>query len=108
MAYHGSARIHQAEDTAAVYVNASAWQQHGRWVWLGNFASAPSAPLLHPGQATLEVPGDQPAPITITSTDISYPDPLEYDGEFTGHGEPPTNIRRRARLPLLTRLSAQQ
>src|SRR5256885_7485586 len=101
MTYHGWAVIRQADASAQVYVNVSAWTEHSGWVWRGNFESAPSAPLLQPGRAVLEVGGDQPTPITITSPEITSHNPVVYDGDFTGHGEPPPIIQHQdsSRLP---------
>lgn len=101
MTYHGWAVIRQADVSAQVYVNASAWAESSGWQWSGNFESAPSAPLLQPGQAVLEVGGDQPAPITINSLEITSHHPVVYDGDFTGHGNPPPIIKHQgsSRLP---------
>ena len=93
MTYHGWAVIRQADVTARVYLNVSAWTESSGWKWSGNFESAPSAPLLQPGHAVLEVGGDQPAPITITSPEITSYNPVVCDGDFTGHGEPPSIIQ---------------
>ena len=101
MTYHGWAVIRQADVSAQVYVNVSAWTESSGRQWSGNFESAPSAPLLQPGQAVLEVGGDQPAPITITSPEITSHNPVIYDGDFTGHGEPPSIIQHQgsSRIP---------
>jgi hypothetical protein len=102
MSYHDWAVIRQADVAAQVYVNASAWAESSGWQWSGNFESAPSAPLLQSGEAVLEVGGGQPAPITITSSEITSHKPVVYDGDFTGHGEPPSIIHRRdsSKVPL--------
>ena len=101
MTYHGWAVIRQADVSAQVYVNVSAWAESSGWKWSGNFESAPSAPLLHPGEAVLELDDSQPAPITITSPEITSHNPVVYDGDFTGHGNPPSIIKHRdsSRLP---------
>ena len=95
MTYHGWAVIRQADVTAQVYVNLSAWAEPNGWRWSGNFESAPSAPLLHPGGAVLEVGDSQPSQITITSPEITSHDPVIYDGDFTGHGAAPSIVQHR-------------
>ena len=101
MTYHGWAVIRQADVSAEVYVNVSAWTESSGRQWSGNFESAPSAPLLQPGEAVLEIGGDQPAPITITSPEITSHNPVVYDGDFTGDGNPPAIIQQQgsSRLP---------
>jgi hypothetical protein len=101
MTYHGWAVIRQADVTAQVYVNASAWTESTGWQWSGNFESAASAPLLQPGEAVLEVGDSQPSLITITSPEITSHNPVVYDGDFTGHGDAPSIIHHRgsSRLP---------
>ena len=101
MTYHGWAVIRQADVSAQVYVNASAWAEHSGLKWSGNFESAPSAPVLHPGEAVIELDDCQPAQITITSPEITSHNPVVYDGDFTGHGEPPPIIHHQgsSRLP---------
>ena len=103
MTYHGWAVIRQVDVSAQVYVNVSAWTESSGRQWSGNFESAPSAPLLQPGEAVLEVGDSQPAPITITSPEITSHNPVVYDGDFTGHGNPPSIIKHRdsSRLPSL-------
>ena len=96
----GWAVIRHADVTAQVYVNVSAWAESSGWHWSGNFESVPSAPLLQPGEAVLEV-GGQPALITITSPEITSHNPVVYDGDFTGHGDAPSMVQERgsSRLP---------
>jgi hypothetical protein len=101
MTYHGWAVIRQAGVSVQVYVNASAWAESSGWQWSGNFESAPSAPLLQPGEAVLEVGDSQRAPITITCSEITSHNPVIYDGDFTGHGQPPSTIHRRHPAKLL-------
>jgi hypothetical protein len=100
MTYHGWAVIRQADVRAQVYVNLSAWAESSGWQWSGNFESAPSAPLLQPGKAVLEVGDSQPAPITITPPEITSHDPVVYDGDFTGHGDAPSIIQHQVSLRL--------
>lgn len=104
MTYHGWAVIRQADLSAQVYVNVSAWAAHSGWQWSGNFESAPSAPLLQPGEAVLEVGDSEPAQITITSPELTSHNPVIYDGDFTGHGDAPTIVQHRCS----PRLSAHQ
>ena len=92
MSYHGWAVIRQADVSAQVYVNVSDWAESSGRQWSGNFESAPSAPPLQPGEAVLEAGDSQPAPITITSPEITSHNPVVYDGDFTGHGNPPSII----------------
>lgn len=95
MSYHGWAVIRQANVSAQVYVNVSDWAEPSGRQWSGNFESAPSAPPLLPGEAVLEAGDSQPAPITITSPEITSHNPVVYDGDFTGHGNPPSIIEHR-------------
>ena len=101
MSYHGWAVIRQADASAQVYVNVSAWMDSSGWKWSGNFESAPSAPLLQPGEAVLEVGDSQPVLITITSPEITSHNPVVYDGDFIGQGDAPSIIKHRgsSRLP---------
>jgi hypothetical protein len=101
MSYHGWAVICQADVTVRVYVNVSAWAESSGSKWSGNFESAPSAPALHPGEAVLELDDSRPAQIVITSPEITTHNPVVYDGDFTGHGEPPPIVHHResSRLP---------